>query len=1170
MKNIIILLIVLISIVNAIDNNNNKRFIPRAVSASNCPKTTNPTSPTITTNWTIPSATFGPWAGSNWKARVSWGDADYTNTYVRAETVSGAVNLVIDRPWSKEFNLILNSGAFVGTLYQGHSYTLSFVLEQSAANVYEGGKTPTNQPLNMTVVVGYGYDIGEYEFYYTASCPWSKSCTDVYSKHFLNGILGTSKTYNLNFVAPAYYYGPIQVGFKINTVGALLQTNNNRLDFFFRNLRIVKAARNRQLGPALTKFSERVVINKQIPLSQVTFSTTNCPQNLANLKLWHTPSTWPNNQVPIANGATITLPAGQILLDACRMPTGWNSGVFGNIIIPAGSELIFADRPVNIRIRNIFVAGRLRIGSETCRIQNQITITIDESAQNHASYGACGRKTICVLSSGQLDIHARRYHPTWTSLAATAQAGDDRILLQDNVNWQVGQQIMITTTAWNNDGTKNEFEVRTISAVVGNKIQFPAPLKFVHYAGIEYQAEVALLSRRILIQGDLASETNQFGGHIMSMGQMRVSGVQLIRMGQRNVLARYPLHFHRMGSSPSSFMQENTVQNSYFRCYTVHGTNSTRLSRNVAFNVTGHCYYIEDGVEENNLFEHNLAANVNPITETPGVATNWYANGYGQDGITVNQNSNLQVPADIAAGGFYITNANNRFIGNVAVGGFAGYSFVTLPLPIGAYASWTYFNPSSRPLLQFSSNSARAAAWQWHHAGCIYFGAKLWSTDGSGNNLRYTVGRFSRDPRNNTGGEVYLRLQDTRVSLCNFGTNFWGSRIEIVNYESHDCKRTGQLFGPAWLSNALINARSNNPTINRPITPINGWEYYDTWSQAILTRITFRNFNNPLDEIIISLIHSDYFKPQGISAIRNVTFQNCVNNVVEIGHNPSGTGASRYYNVIDFDGTLSKNAFGSNVPALIGAADSELYPSTSTQIKEWWKITPSCILRSAWNTWLCQKTAGLEVGYIDFLVNGLVGWLDESYWTEKKPSTILGRVAHFDGGLSTVRSTLITNNPGVAGPTGNSGWYLWLDQGSPARLKLAIKQIPTVPGFGRTHIMFSISYPSSTTFTITTTHRWDTNLNANVVSGNSVSAVLNDPNGRTYYWDSANGRLFLKLISILPNGRTGLYFERDGARLYDQQYYYYNIVASCSSNCNTQSTSYETFYRVNFNPPPPI
>ena len=65
---------------------------------------------------------------------------------------------------------------------------------------------------------------------------------------------------------------------------------------------------------------------------------------------------------------------------------------------------------------------------------------------------------------------------------------------------------------------------------------------------------------------------------------------------------------------------------SYFRCIVIHGTNGLQVRRNVAFHVHGHCFYLEDGVEENNWLEGNLAAYVHPIGQP--------ASGWSQQGST--------------------------------------------------------------------------------------------------------------------------------------------------------------------------------------------------------------------------------------------------------------------------------------------------------------------------------------------------------------------------------------------------------------------------------------------------------------------------------------------------------------------------------------------------------
>ena len=361
--------------------------------------------------------------------------------------------------------------------------------------------------------------------------------------------------------------------------------------------------------------------------------------------------------------------------------------------------LVFSDETIDFRAREIVVneGGSLLIGSPTCRLNSYINITFYGSSADSSqsdppqSSGitATTKTSKGLLAYGQVDIHGKQYHPTWTRLAKTILVGTSTIYLQEGVNWEVGQEIVITTTvlydcpdewasAWcNNQHHQNER--RIVSAVSMDPstntytIQVSQSLTYAHYAGYEYQAEVALLSRRILIKGQQTNDN--FGGHTKVMGtssQGRFSGVQAANMGQLNVLARYPFHFHMMLTSAgtfNSFFQDCSVTNSNFRCYTVHGTNNTRVSRNVAYNAKGMCYYFEDGVEENNLVEYNLASHISPIYAP--------ANGdWGQGGQTFNAiPGQLLLPADTSAAGFYFLNGYNTIIGNAASGGWTGFAF---------------------------------------------------------------------------------------------------------------------------------------------------------------------------------------------------------------------------------------------------------------------------------------------------------------------------------------------------------------------------------------------------------------------------------------------------------------------------------------------------------------
>lgn len=77
-----------------------------------------------------------------------------------------------------------------------------------------------------------------------------------------------------------------------------------------------------------------------------------------------------------------------------------------------------------------------------------------------------GSKGIGVTPSGTLEMHGKQYFPTWTRLAAHAYAGNDVIYVQEDINWEVGQYIVIITSVYE-DLKNNQNEVRQIKAING-------------------------------------------------------------------------------------------------------------------------------------------------------------------------------------------------------------------------------------------------------------------------------------------------------------------------------------------------------------------------------------------------------------------------------------------------------------------------------------------------------------------------------------------------------------------------------------------------------------------------------------------------------------------------------------------------------------------------------
>ena len=72
----------------------------------------------------------------------------------------------------------------------------------------------------------------------------------------------------------------------------------------------------------------------------------------------------------------------------------------------------------------------------------------------------------------------------------------------------------------------------------------------------EYQAEVGLLTRRILFTSDATSTATGLGPHTTAMSpNVRISGAAFERWAARNQAGRYSVHFHLAGEAPQAFVK---------------------------------------------------------------------------------------------------------------------------------------------------------------------------------------------------------------------------------------------------------------------------------------------------------------------------------------------------------------------------------------------------------------------------------------------------------------------------------------------------------------------------------------------------------------------------------------------------------------------------------------
>ncbi|MEO5706296.1 MAG: G8 domain-containing protein [Alteraurantiacibacter sp.] len=427
------------------------------------------------------------------------------------------------------------------------------------------------------------------------------------------------------------------------------------------------------------------------------------PAHATRTTRWSDPATWPDGRLPVAGDEVMIERDMDVLLDidppALRSLTIDGKLTFSDDLdIGLDTEWIYLRR------------GELHVGSEAQPYRHNATITLTDTVPGE-NINTMGDRGI-LLMGGTLSLHGDRTH-TWTKLSRTAEAGSTSIEVLDASRWRAGDEIVLAST----DFDPRQAEQRTIAAVGGTTIMLDRPLNFMHFGEITFdvdeRGEVGLLTRNIRIQASEDAEETYFGGHIMAMpgSQVKVSGIELSRMGQHLTLARYPMHWHLVGEGQGQYIQNSAIHDTYSRCVTVHGTNNVRVENNVTFNTVGHCFFLEDAVETGNQFVHNLGIQTKCHPTLPCLPTN-LAPGGATAGPGGQASRDVLLPSDNTASTFWITNPDNVYRDNVAAGSDqVGFWFALPEHPTGQFeGSETSANtwPRRNRVREFSGNTAHS------------------------------------------------------------------------------------------------------------------------------------------------------------------------------------------------------------------------------------------------------------------------------------------------------------------------------------------------------------------------------------------------------------------------------------------------------------------------------
>lgn len=421
------------------------------------------------------------------------------------------------------------------------------------------------------------------------------------------------------------------------------------------------------------------------------------------------------------------------------------------------------------------------------------------------------------------------------------------LTLADEVTgWEAGDQLVVAST----DFDWQQAEVRTIipcPSCSARQVRVDDSFNYLHYGNFTYnvdeRAEVGILTRNIVIEGvteaacyayntleeNLCARFNQdtFGGQVRVVKGFvaaHLEGVELFHMGQQNRLGGYPLHFHMCDESPGQWFRDNSIHHSFSRCVTVHGTHEVEVSGIVCYDFIGHGFFIEDGVEQNNVLNRNLGIGARHGTLLMSDMTKeWCQKDLGA--AVTKSCDELSV--------FWITHPNNVFTNNVAAGGEGhGYMFVFPDRPLGLSYDRQVLelarphNPRFFPIKKFELNSGHSnARFGLFFDSKISTGRLVEIEDGIPmNGILQTQNLYDpRVPPNENGQRVWTEMR--RCTFYKNKENMWikGGNLRIAYASMADAPEglgggtTGTETGTE-VSNSIFIGETDNTGVSKIVS----------------------------------------------------------------------------------------------------------------------------------------------------------------------------------------------------------------------------------------------------------------------------------------------------------------------------------------------------------------
>uniref|UniRef100_A0A8C8SGU1 PKHD1 ciliary IPT domain containing fibrocystin/polyductin n=1 Tax=Pelusios castaneus TaxID=367368 RepID=A0A8C8SGU1_9SAUR len=360
---------------------------------------------------------------------------------------------------------------------------------------------------------------------------------------------------------------------------------------------------------------------------------------------WSFPESWNgvkkdwggyNNSLPAPGEDVIILPNRTILVDT-TLPPLRGLYVLGTLEFPINASNVLSATCI------VVAGGELKVGTFQHPLEREMKLLI----LLRASEGVyCDRLDGIIVQPGtigvygKVQIHSAYPKKSWTHLGSDIAPGNERIWVEDEVDWSHGGNIVISSSSYD----AHQAEIVTLREINGHSIRFQERLLHRHIGRshslddgrhVPLAAEVGLLTRNIQIKSDTACSGRLLVGHFSGTefaGDLQLSNIEIVNFGPPQLPA---IGFSNI--SLGSSIISSSIHHSCGGGIQAVESSGISLRDNVVFNTVGPGIDLEGQT-------HSLIRNLIILSKQPEGLPNWVA------GIKVNQLDGSYLLGNVVAG----------------------------------------------------------------------------------------------------------------------------------------------------------------------------------------------------------------------------------------------------------------------------------------------------------------------------------------------------------------------------------------------------------------------------------------------------------------------------------------------------------------------------------------